>query len=289
MLLLVLANNLVLTFVGWEGVGLCSYWLVSYYFERDAAASAGKKAFIYNRVGDVGMLVAMFLLFSRLHTLTYLTIFNARRHADPDDRDVRRLDVAARRDRQERADPALQLAARRHGGPDARVGADPRRHDGDRRGLPAGAHVTGARAVALRSNDHRGHRGRDGLRRRDHRHVAEGHQEGAGLLHDLPDRLHGARRGRRRLRRRDLLDDQPRLLQGAALPRFRLGHPLAQRRTGHAQDGRPPEVPAAHLPDVPDRLAGHLGDPALRRVLVQGRRPHQRLRTQQGALGPGRR
>ncbi|HEY5010443.1 MAG TPA: proton-conducting transporter membrane subunit, partial [Acidimicrobiales bacterium] len=76
MLLLVLANNLVLTFVGWEGVGLCSYWLVSYYFERPAAASAGKKAFIYNRVGDVGMLVAMFLLFSRLHTLTYVTIFN---------------------------------------------------------------------------------------------------------------------------------------------------------------------------------------------------------------------
>lgn len=75
MLLLVLANNLVLTFVGWEGVGLCSYWLVSYYFDRDSAASAGKKAFLYNRVGDVGMLVAMFLLFSRLHTLTYVTIF----------------------------------------------------------------------------------------------------------------------------------------------------------------------------------------------------------------------
>jgi NADH-quinone oxidoreductase subunit L len=75
MLLLVLANNLVLTFVGWEGVGLCSYWLVSFYFDRDKAASAGKKAFIYNRVGDVGMLVAMFLLFSRTHTLTYLSIF----------------------------------------------------------------------------------------------------------------------------------------------------------------------------------------------------------------------
>ncbi|MGA2295174.1 MAG: NADH-quinone oxidoreductase subunit L [Acidimicrobiales bacterium] len=76
MLLLVMANNLVLTFVGWEGVGLCSYWLVSFYFDRDAAASAGKKAFIYNRVGDVGMLVAMFLLFSRTGTLTYLTIFD---------------------------------------------------------------------------------------------------------------------------------------------------------------------------------------------------------------------
>jgi NADH-quinone oxidoreductase subunit L len=76
MVLLVTANNLVLTFVGWEGVGVCSYWLVSYYFDRDSAASAGKKAFIYNRVGDVGMLVAMFLLFSRLHTLTYLSVFS---------------------------------------------------------------------------------------------------------------------------------------------------------------------------------------------------------------------
>ncbi len=75
MLVLVLANNLVLTFVGWEGVGLCSYWLVSFYFERDSAASAGKKAFIYNRVGDLGLLIAMFLIFSRTHTLTYLGVF----------------------------------------------------------------------------------------------------------------------------------------------------------------------------------------------------------------------
>ena len=75
MLLLVLANNLVLTFVGWEGVGLCSYWLISFYFQRDAAASAGKKAFIYNRIGDVGMLLAMFLLFTHTHTLTYLGVF----------------------------------------------------------------------------------------------------------------------------------------------------------------------------------------------------------------------
>jgi NADH-quinone oxidoreductase subunit L len=75
MLVLVLANNLVLTFVGWEGVGLCSYWLVSFYFDRDSAASAGKKAFIYNRVGDLGLLIAMFLLFSRTHTLTYLGVF----------------------------------------------------------------------------------------------------------------------------------------------------------------------------------------------------------------------
>ncbi|MHB8334323.1 MAG: NADH-quinone oxidoreductase subunit L [Acidimicrobiales bacterium] len=76
MLTLVLANNLVLTFVGWEGVGVCSYWLISFYFDRDSAASAGKKAFIYNRIGDMGMLIAMFLLFSHLHTLTYLRVFS---------------------------------------------------------------------------------------------------------------------------------------------------------------------------------------------------------------------
>ncbi len=76
MLALVLSNNLVMTFVGWEGVGVCSYWLVSYYFDKDSAATAGKKAFIYNRVGDVGLLLAMFLLFTRTHTLTYLSVFS---------------------------------------------------------------------------------------------------------------------------------------------------------------------------------------------------------------------
>src|SRR6202161_1062561 len=77
MLLLVLANNLVLTFVGWEGVGVCSYWLVGYFFYKDSAASAGKKAFLYNRIGDIGLLIAMFLIFAHTHTLTYLGVFNA--------------------------------------------------------------------------------------------------------------------------------------------------------------------------------------------------------------------
>ena len=71
MLLLVLANNLLLTFVGWEGVGVCSYWLVSYWFGRDAAASAGKKAFIYNRIGDTGFLLAIFLVFEKTGTVEY--------------------------------------------------------------------------------------------------------------------------------------------------------------------------------------------------------------------------
>ncbi len=79
MLVLVLANNLLVTFVGWEGVGVCSYWLVAFWFHRDSAASAGKKAFIYNRIGDVGFLLAMFLIFSKTGTLTYVSVF-AHRH-----------------------------------------------------------------------------------------------------------------------------------------------------------------------------------------------------------------
>ncbi len=74
MLVLVMADNLVMTFVGWEGVGVCSYWLVAFYYDRDSAASAGKKAFVYNRVGDLGLLIAMFILFSHQTGLGYLQI-----------------------------------------------------------------------------------------------------------------------------------------------------------------------------------------------------------------------
>jgi NADH-quinone oxidoreductase subunit L len=71
MLVLVLSDNLLLTFVGWVGVGVCSYWLVSFWFHRDSAASAGKKAFIYNRIGDAGFLLAIFLIFEKTGTLQY--------------------------------------------------------------------------------------------------------------------------------------------------------------------------------------------------------------------------
>jgi NADH-quinone oxidoreductase subunit L len=73
MLMLVLGNNLLVTFLGWEGVGACSYFLVSFWFTSEANASAGKKAFITNRVGDWGFLLAMFLAFSAAGTLTYFT------------------------------------------------------------------------------------------------------------------------------------------------------------------------------------------------------------------------
>jgi NADH-quinone oxidoreductase subunit L len=75
MLILVLGGNLLVTFVGWEGVGACSYWLVAFWFTRESAASAGKKAFIYNRIGDAGFLIAIFLTFEQVHSLDYSVIF----------------------------------------------------------------------------------------------------------------------------------------------------------------------------------------------------------------------
>ncbi len=71
MLILVLGSSFLVTFLGWEGVGLCSYLLVSFWFERNAAANAGKKAFITTRVGDVGFMIGMFLIFQKLGTLDY--------------------------------------------------------------------------------------------------------------------------------------------------------------------------------------------------------------------------
>ncbi len=75
MLMLVLAENFLLMFVGWEGVGLASYLLIGFYYTRDSAADAGKKAFIVNRIGDFGFLLAMFLLIAHFGTLSFQEIF----------------------------------------------------------------------------------------------------------------------------------------------------------------------------------------------------------------------
>jgi NADH-quinone oxidoreductase subunit L len=75
MLTLVLANNYLVMFIGWEGVGLASYLLIGFWFVKDSAASAGKKAFIVNRVGDFGFLIALFLLIKHFGTLTFTDVF----------------------------------------------------------------------------------------------------------------------------------------------------------------------------------------------------------------------
>lgn len=75
MLLLVLGNNFVMLYLGWEGVGLASYLLIGFYQDRPSAATAAKKAFLMNRVGDVGLAIAIFLLWTNLGTLQYTEVF----------------------------------------------------------------------------------------------------------------------------------------------------------------------------------------------------------------------
>ena len=74
MTVLVLAGNALVMFIGWEGVGLASYLLIGFYFQKKSAAAAGKKAFIVNRIGDFGFLIAMFLLVANFGTLTFTEI-----------------------------------------------------------------------------------------------------------------------------------------------------------------------------------------------------------------------
>jgi NADH-quinone oxidoreductase subunit L len=76
MLTLVLASNYLLMFIGWEGVGLASYLLIGFWFTKDSAASAGKKAFIANRVGDFGFLIALFLMIQHFGSLNFAEVFS---------------------------------------------------------------------------------------------------------------------------------------------------------------------------------------------------------------------
>src|SRR6059036_2850834 len=75
MLLLVMGNNYLVLFIGWEGVGLCSYLLIGYYYDRVSAAKAATKAFVVNRIGDAGFLIAIFLVFAHFGTLDYTEVF----------------------------------------------------------------------------------------------------------------------------------------------------------------------------------------------------------------------
>ena len=202
MLVLVLGELPAVTFLGWEGVGLCSYLLVSFWFERNAAAVAGKKAFVTNRVGDFGFMLAMFL------DLPEARARSTTRRSAPRRRDLlavgrsprsRCCSSSARW--QERAGPAAHLAARRDGGPDPGLGADPRRDDGHRRRVPA-------RAGRTRSSTRRtdaAHGRRRGSARSPRCFAAtvalvqNDIKTGARVLDDQPARLH-VPRGRRRAR-----------------------------------------------------------------------------------------
>ena len=133
MLLLVIADNYLGLYAGWEGVGLASYLLIGFWQYKPAAATAAKKAFIANRVGDAGLSLAIMLMFATFGTVTFIGVFSKVGAREPRRGDRARPAAAARRLRQVGPAAAAVLAAGRHGRPDPGVGADPRGHHGDRR------------------------------------------------------------------------------------------------------------------------------------------------------------
>ena len=148
MLMLVLANNYALLFVGWEGVGLCSYLLIGFYIHKKSAGDAGKKAFIVNRVGDAGFILGMLLMMSRAgHAAVHGRERGAAQRTVPcGDGGLRRAERdrtadVFRRHRQVGAVPAVCVAAGRDGRSDPGFRADPRRHHGDGGRVHGGALV----------------------------------------------------------------------------------------------------------------------------------------------------
>jgi NADH-quinone oxidoreductase subunit L len=143
MLLLVLGNNFLVMFVGWEGVGLCSYLLIGYYYREEFPPFAGRKAFIVNRIGDFAFLVGLFALVSRFGTLGYGEIFAA---IESDPHAVQEpylwgMSFAG-------FVAAVCVVAGRDGGSDAGVGVDPRGDDGDGGCVHGGAGERSLPAVA---------------------------------------------------------------------------------------------------------------------------------------------
>ena len=211
MLMLVTSDNLVQLFFGWEGVGLMSYLLVGFWYERPTANAAAIKAFVVNRVGDFGFSLGIFLTYYLTGSIAFDQVFAAAPGSCRKDGAFHRLRLGrgdARlpapvhgRDGQVGAVPASHLASRRDGGPDPGLGPHSCGDHGHRGRVHGREAVAAVRAVFDRAQ-RRDHRGRDnGLLRRDHRPGAERHQESDRLFDLLAARLHVRRPRRRRLQR----------------------------------------------------------------------------------------
>ena len=183
-------------FVGWEGVGLCSYLLIGFWFLKQSATDAGKKAFITTRIGDFGFTDRHPAAFWTFGSVDFGDIFSKRPpHARGSDGPCRRADrdlpaAFHWRHRQIRAVAAVRLAAGRDGRPHACQRADSRGDDGHRRRLHGCAHES---AIFARADRHAGRRHRRRAHRvlcRHDRAGADRHQKSSRLFHRLAARLH---------------------------------------------------------------------------------------------------
>ena len=260
MLVLVLGSSFLVTFLGWEGVGLCSYLLVSFWFEKNSAAVAGKKAFVTNRVGDFGFMLAMFLIFASLGTLDYAaTTEGAGTLGQSTVTAIALLLLLGAIGKSAQIPLHVWL-------PDAMEGPTPvsalihaatmvtagvflvcRAHPFFEASSSAGTTVAWvgaitallAATVAIVQNDIKRVLAYSTISQLGYMFLAVG--VGAYTAAHVPH-------------------DHARVLQGAAVPRRGLGHPRPARRTGHALHGRAPEVDADHGGHVHRRLAVDRGD-----------------------------
>ena len=276
MLLLVLADNYLVLFVGWEGVGLASYLLIGFWQYKPVAATAAKKAFVVNRVGDMGMSLAIMLMLATFGSSAFLDVNAGMPDVSGTTALIMGLAAAARCLWQVGPGAAAVVAIGRDGGSDSGVCVDPCSHHGDGWGLPDHPEQRGLRGVG--GSEHGGSGGRHGdaaVRRLDWLRQGR-HQEGAGRLDDVPDRLHDAGGGHRarRLCVRDLPSAHPWVLQGRHVPRGRLGDARDQRRGRYATLRGPEAADADHLLHLCCRLFGDHRVSVHLRLLFQG--PHHR-------------
>ena len=276
MLTLVLASNYLLMFIGWEGVGLASYLLIGFWFTKDSAASAGKKAFIVNRVGDFGFLIALFLLIKHFGSLNFDQVFQSVVPMSPETAGAGLLTTVGLLLMVGAAGKSAQIPLYVWL-PDAMEGPTPVSaliHAATM--VTAGVYmVSRSHVIFERAPDglnRRGHhRDADSVVRGDHRHHSDRHQEGAGVLHDLAAGIHVHRLRRGRVFGGHFPSDDPRFLQRTAVPGGGVGDSCRGWRAGHAADGRAAHENSVDVLDHDHRHFRHRRNSAVCRVLQQGR------------------
>ena len=243
MLTLILANNYILLFVGWEGVGLCSYLLIGFYFHRNSASTAANKAFIVNRIGDAGFILGALTLVWYLGSFRFIEINALARSGQFAIGDhvftAAALLLFVGACGKSAQVPLYVWLPDADGRPDAGFRADPCCDHGDGGGVYGCAFERRFRACADRDEN-------GSYRGRAHRRVcrfnwtrAERHQARAGLLDGLAVGIHVSGARRRSFCGGCFPCIHPCIFQGAALSWFRLGDSRYERRAGHASHGRP--------------------------------------------------
>ena len=243
MLILILADNLLMMFVGWEGVGLCRYLLIAFWYTNPQYAYNGRKAFVVNRIGDAGFLLGMFTIVATLgaHGVWTLNFVELRNNAAL-------MGGAA-------ATAACFLLFIGATGksaqiplyvwlPDAMVGPTPVSaliHAATM--VTAGVYMIARLRIYVHDGAEHARPGSDDWRRHsdvcgEYRDRPARHQESARLLDHQPARLHVSRRRFGRVCVGHLSRHDARVLQGPAVPVRGFGHSRARRRAGHEQDGR---------------------------------------------------